>query len=139
MNATQQQQVFVSKAIEAAFTLEAKKEIGADEWFLIVSNGNGCAFIVTETGALCRLSLSYDHTVNGTLTIEDEFTMSIAARATVLHSITEAQRARVRQYKQAKGKARQEERYHLRVQLYALRMARQWFDHLVKQAEPINL
>jgi hypothetical protein len=106
---------------------QARAEIGADHWFVIVYDIGPIAIVVTETGGLWELKLTG---FNYHLQLADEFEILFSARVEVLHAIQEHQRARVYGLKRANTKLRKS----LNAQLRALRSARQRYDALVSSA-----
>ncbi len=115
---------FHSSNLQVTFTQEARDEIGADRWFIILHDQGEAAVVATETGALYHLRYNeYDRR----LTLTDKFEMCIAERVEVLHNLTRAQKDTLRELKRAK----KAERPTLLRQARALRQARQCYDQLV--------
>jgi hypothetical protein len=104
---------------------QARAEVGADQWYIILYDAGVYAIVGTETGALIKLTLTG---VNYRLSIADEFVMPFSIKVEVLHRLKEAQRARAYRLKRANAKLRKS----LLAQMKSLRAVRRRYDALAE-------
>jgi len=121
---------FQNAEFNTAFGLAVREEVGADAWFVVLHEGDRQAVLVSEAGALIKISLPPAVDLQPTIAVNEYVHLTMAQRIEVLHGLTEAQRTRSYLLKRANKTLRAS----LLRELRALRGARQMYDTLVEQA-----